>query len=174
MPKIGTPLYSTELETVLGFYNATFLNYDELPKYSTIFDIFEDNNFRILYIGSDNTNVGHWVTILARSDTQIEWFDSLGYPPDGVNKLLNDNVANQNKAYYTELIRKTPEVRTIFNTVKLQSLSANTCGKWVLARILSIKTKLPDFLKLMGAIQDINLDMFIDKMYTVPELYRRN
>lgn len=169
----NSALYTSELENFLKCYNTTFLNYDDLPRYNSIFDIFENNNFRILYISSDYRPIGHYVVVLCRTDDVIEFFCSYGYAPDSHNKLMNRSAENKSKTFYHDLLAKTPEVKTIYNSTKLQGPRTNTCGKFCILRILSMKTKLKDFLKLLDCIDGVTIDRFVDKLISVPQLEER-
>lgn len=166
---IGSALYSLEIETVLSFYNTSYFNYDELPNYNSIHDVFEPhNNFRIINVSSDKKKKeGHWIAIFRRNDNLIEYFDSKGLPPDIACMFTNKLKVNKNKRYYTELLAKTPEIRTLYNTVKLQKDRTNTCGKWVLSRILSMGTPLDTYVKMMNNITG-DKDVFINRLYTIP------
>ena len=165
------PLSNLEIENFLKCYDTTYINYNELASTASMHDIFDATNFRIMHLPSDHSDIGHWVAIFRRTDDLFEYFDPMGIAPDESNKRLNSKPENRSKKYFRELISRTPNARFIYNAQPLQSPDSLICGKYVIARVLSMKTQLKEYIDLLLTIST-DLDVFINKTITIPLINR--
>lgn len=131
-------LSNTELKKYLCRDRAHIISYDQLPRYSSIFDIFGDMDYFIL-LYQTSPDYGHWVCVINHKDS-IEFFDSLGHHPD--NEL--SKIKNAPYPYLTYLLASSKKP-VIYNNVPLQSRRTNVCGRWVAARINMRDIPLRDF-----------------------------
>jgi hypothetical protein len=133
------------------------IKYSDLKNYNSINDLIpEEKGFRIILTES-SPNCGHWCAVLKYKDI-LEWFDSYGVKVDGEFKYIPKIVRKmlgQDGDVLTYLLTKTkrPNQNVYYNKRRLQSNAENinTCGRWVIARILSM---------LLG----FELDDFINKV----------
>lgn len=160
------PLSNVMIENFLKCYNTKYFHYDDFINYTNINDVFDNTNFRIIYLPSDHNNVGHWVVMFRRDNNLIEYFDPMGIKPDECNKWLNTQEENKNKTHFNDIISSTPNMKYIYNNSQLQASNSILCGKYVISRIIAMKTKLQDYLNILGNIED--REAFIDQMYTIP------
>ena len=120
------------------------IKYSDLKNYNTINELIpEDKGYRIILTES-SPNTGHWTTLLKYKDI-IEWFDSYGVTVDGEFKYIPKIVRKmlgQDGNVLSHLLKKTkrPDQKVYYNKRRLQSgaENINTCGRWVIARILSM------------------------------------
>ena len=170
---VQIPLSNLDIENFLQCYNASYINYNELASHASMHDIFDASNFRIMHLPSDISDIGHWVVILRRTDSLFEYFDPMGMAPDASNVRLNRKPENKSKKYFRELIARTPGATFIFNAQPLQDPTSLVCGKFVIARVLSMKTQLKEYIDLLLSIST-NLDEFMNKTITIPLVNRSN
>ena len=153
--------YETELARMMS--DADFerwglrdkiIKYSDLKNYESINDLLtEPVDCRIILIESSK-NCGHWTAILKYKDI-LEWFNSYGtgtgydfnFIPSTVYRMLG-----QGRNDLLELMRKKdPSQKLYYNKKRLQSNAEgiNTCGRWVVARILSNRCgfELDEFIK---------------------------
>jgi len=119
-------------------------SYKELASVSSIYELFHQDYFVLLYQISDK--MGHWVVCLNRPD-HIEFFDSLGKCPDITPNYADQTVSKKNlqtSKLLTRLLYESGKP-VIYNNIPLQSKGSNTCGRWVLARINMRDIPLEDF-----------------------------
>jgi hypothetical protein len=136
--------------------DVPIIKYSELSNYNNMEELLpNDKDFKIVLTESD-FNSGHWCCIM-RYNNNIEWFDSYGVHPEGQLSFIPLQVKQmlgQNKHHLTRLLKTLkPNQKIIFNNKALQVLKdgVNTCGRWVVARILTMRIgyTLPDFLNLL-------------------------
>jgi len=131
------------------------VKYSELKNYRTINDLMpEATDYRIILTES-KPNCGHWCAVLKYKDI-LEWFDSYGVKPDGEFKYIPKimrKMLGQEGNILSKLLTKTKNSnqKVYYNKKRLQSGAdgVNTCGRWCLARILSMKVgyELDDFIE---------------------------
>ena len=130
------------------------IKYSELKNYNNINELLtEPVDFRIILIES-SYNCGHWTAILKYKNI-IEWFNSYGTGTGyDFNFIANEvsRMLGQGRDDLLELLRKKhPSQQLFYNKKRLQKNAEgiNTCGRWVIARILSCKCgyELDDFIK---------------------------
>lgn len=164
----GIALSGEQLERFLSSFNTTILRYDELPSFNSIHDIFQDSDFRVLFIPSDRSEIGHWQVLINRNDKTFEFYDSFGFPPDGINKILNDDPQNQSRTYIKDLM--VPGTRLISVNEQFQNKKSNNCGRFVIHRILAMKMPAKKYTELMIKLRDTfgDLDKFIVDTIALP------
>lgn len=142
------------LNTV-GITVGDIITYDDIDKYPSIFDLLpEDGDCKIILIET-RQNYGHWCVILRYNKT-IEWFNSYGAKPQTELSYIS-NIKNillgQGKDDFDDLIKDIPaDWEVIYNKKRFQGTSnnINTCGRWCILRIMTLKGlrfDLPQFIK---------------------------
>ena len=153
--------YETELARMMSDSDferyglkQNIIKYSELKNYNNINDLLsEPFDFRIILIESDY-NTGHWCCIVKYKNI-IEYFNSYGtgtgYDFNFISRTVS-RMLGQGRDDLLELLRtKEPHQELYYNKKRLQKNAEgiNTCGRWVIARILSSKCgyELDDFIK---------------------------
>lgn len=118
--------------------NSNIVSYSDIKKYKNIDDLLgNDNKCIILY--ETKKNSGHW-TCLYKVEKTIFFFDSYGNNIDlqlkFIPKQINESLGQDHKKLI-ELLYNSP-YKVEFNEYKLQKLKKdiNTCGRWVLIRLM--------------------------------------
>lgn len=126
------------------------LRYPDMIGMETPDDLFKGHKAVALLFLTEGQNEGHWIAVLDHPDC-YEVFDSFGTAIDGNRRWLS-------KAHLIEFNQTAPLLSTllgkgskpvIHNTVKLQNDHVDTCGRWIIARILNASTPLHQFVKEM-------------------------
>ena len=144
--------------------DVPILKYSELENFKNIEELLPNNRDYKIILTESKFNEGHWCCLM-RYDNVIEWFDSYGkkgghpegqlsFIPGIIKKMLG-----QNKHHLTRLLKTVPkDYKVVFNNTPLQVLreGVNTCGKWCIARIQSMKLgyTLEDFIDLLNRTCD--------------------
>lgn len=105
----------------------------------------------ILLFQFPNEKNGHWMGLIRKGDT-FEVFDSYGNTLSTLPKALH--IPDDGTGREIENLIKNSGYKIIFNPTKLQK-DDNTCGRWVLLRLLFSKYKIVDFLKILRDIEDV-------------------
>lgn len=135
--------------------------YPDIAKFTNPDEMFKGKKAAVLLFLTENADTGHWITVLNHPD-HIEVFDSYGTPIDGDRTWLTKAELrrfNEEIPYLTRLL-KNAKKPVVHNTTKLQADSADTCGRWAVARILNSEMPLHSFIKNMvggGASPDVNV-----------------
>jgi len=127
---------------------SKIIKYSDLDNYKSIDKLLKINDYKIILIESQQ-NAGHWVVILKyKKDNKIiiEYFNSYGMKPEAdlsyvgsaMNKILENDKGNL-KELLNDAISKGYEV--IYNKKRFQSSNkkVNTCGRWIILRIIMMK-----------------------------------
>lgn len=121
-----------------------WLTWDELSKFDTAEDLMSLGAVVVLLqIETRHAPpVGHFILLLDHGD-HIEHFDSYG--------LTMEQELNITQEHHLTRIFDRYRKRFINNTIKLQTLrqDMNTCGRWVVARLMLKELRLDDFLKMI-------------------------
>jgi len=141
--RIKHSITSTDLRNYFGNdIENKIVKYNELKNYRTILDLLPQNkSFKIILIENEY-NKGHWVLVLRYGNT-IEWFNSYGDKPEAtkrVNGSLKNRLLGQTSDELKRLFKSAPsKFKVIYNKRKFQKLKPdiNTCGRWVILRILT-------------------------------------
>ena len=141
----------SDIERWLG--QDCIIKYSDLANYNNINDLLpNDKDFKIILIES-SVNQGHWVAIMKYGDI-IEYFNSYGTKPEYDFKFISNMIKHllgQGGNLLTKLLKTKDKGQKIYyNKKKLQRIndSINTCGRWVVARVLAMKVgwELDDFI----------------------------
>jgi hypothetical protein len=124
--------------------------YPDLKSMNHPDDLFKNHNAVALLFLTEGQNEGHWLAVLDHGD-HYEVFDSFGTAIDGDRKWLD-------KKELLEFDESTPLLSTLLakggkpvahNTTKLQNDKADTCGRWIVWRILNANIPLSQFVAKM-------------------------
>jgi hypothetical protein len=137
------------------------LKYSDLKNYKTLQQLLPRNkSWKVILIES-TYNQGHWTLLMRYNDT-LEWFNSYGTFPslelDYISDIQNDRL-NQDIKYLNILLTKGLKMfKIIYNKKKLQKLEegVNTCGKWVILRLMMLETYNMDLSKFLKFIEDLS------------------
>jgi len=140
------PLSDADIEAILG--ETVIMTYPELQGVDDIEEIFDKDGRSVLLFLTENDQTGHWTGLIRSADT-IEYFDPYGSAPDADRKWLSKEKLrelDEEKPHLTRLLRQS-KMKVYFNTYDFQQdkESINTCGRWVVARLLHRKKTLRQF-----------------------------
>ena len=124
--------------------------YPELKAMSSPDSLFKGQKAAVLLFLTEGRNSGHWICVLDH-DSHYEVFDSFGVAIDGNRKWLDEKRLmefGQTLPLLSILLQKGNKPVN-HNTSKLQANDANTCGRWVVWRILNAATPLDTFVSEM-------------------------
>lgn len=136
------------------------LKYAELASVSSLDELIPGDKGAVIILTESRRNEGHWCCLL-KYDDKYEWTDSYGGAsgkPDGelsfIGKAMKIMLGEDNH-YLSKLLKESGK-KVIYNKEKFQSLSdgVNTCGKWVIARLLMFNCgyNLKDFQEKINSI----------------------
>ena len=110
--------------------------------------VFKNHTAVIVLLPSDHSSVGHFVALLGKEKGYIEYFSSLGESAEREQKRLDTDKT------LLHILGK----RYLYNTKKLQQgkFSIQSCGMWVLARVILQDLKLREFQGLFSKRVAIN------------------
>ena len=123
--------------------NHHVIKYSELADVKSIYDLLpKDMTYKIILI-EEEPNKGHWVCILRYGKT-IEAFDSYGGTIDSELKYIPQmmkRMLGEDKSHLGRLLKDVKDRQVIYSKKRLQKLEdgINTCGRWVILRILMMK-----------------------------------
>lgn len=133
-----------QLQNLVGPKNTNhcrWLVYDDLQKFKSIEELMEPGAVVILLQIETKSAplVGHFILLLDHK-THYEHFDSYGLLMDEELKLTNEH-------HLTNIFGKSRK-KIVDNTTRLQMMreDVNTCGRWVVARLLLRDLELDEFL----------------------------
>jgi len=143
--RIGKSLTDEDLTRYLGgSIGENIIKYSSLKDYKSITDLLpSDKSYKIILI-EDDINKGHWVLALRMNGT-VEFFNSYGEPVDKQKSMIGEcknALLGQTKNYLSKLFRSRPkDIKYVWNDKALQRQKEgiNTCGRWVILRILMMK-----------------------------------
>jgi len=124
------------------------VKYADLSNYKTINELLPKlNDYRIILIESEH-NSGHWVCLLKykiNDKPVIEYFNSygmkMGTDLNFISSLMN-RLLGQGKNDLDKLLDTAKDdIEIIYNKKRFQSNNnkVNTCGRWVLLRVIMMK-----------------------------------
>jgi len=139
-------LSNSDIERILG--KTKILTYPELGDLRNWEDAFDEQGRCVLLFLTENEQTGHWVGLI-RNDKTIEYFDPYGEAPEGDKKWLSKEKLRQldeDKPYLTNLLRASG-LKVYYNQHQFQQDrgDVNTCGRWVVSRLLLRKKSLKQF-----------------------------
>lgn len=142
------------------------VSYRDLARVQSIYDLLKDGYFVILY--QMTKKMGHWVACIDHGD-YIEFFDSLGKCPDRTPEYAAREIGIQNyqtAKLLTKLLYDSGK-DVIYNNIPLQGKDSNTCGRWVIGRIIMRDVPLEKF-QLIFDNPHFTPDQIISMMIRVP------
>jgi len=157
--RIGTSLTDGDIARYYGDgAESKILKYSELANYRHIDELLpKERDFRVILVEHEN-NQGHWCCIMKYNKT-IEWFNPYGVRPDGQKNLLGkirNQMLGQAEDYMTNLMKSSKGYKLIYNKARLQKLrqGINTCGRWIILRIIYMKDMMMDLKMFNKMIKD--------------------
>ena len=134
--------------------NVPILKYSELGNYSNIQELLPEDKSFVIVLTESEYNSGHWCALMRYGKT-IEWFDAYGVHPEGQLSFIPDTIKKmlgEDKYHLSKLLKTMPsDMKFVYNNKKFQVLKdgVNTCGRWVVARILMMRFgyTLPEFIE---------------------------
>jgi len=142
-------LSNDDLRKILG--PVRILTYPELEN-ETLDTLFKDQPYVIILFLTEDENTGHWQCMLKRENgNQLEVFDSFGVKVDGNREWLSKDrqqVLDQTMPNIHNIVKGFPG-ELVYNNVKLQEESRNTCGRHIASRILHDHLSIQDYIKLI-------------------------
>ena len=111
-------------------------------------ELFKNHTAVIVLLPSDHSDVGHFVALLGKEKGYIEYFSSLGESAEKEQKRLSTDKT------LLHILGK----RYQYNQRKLQQgkFSIQSCGMWVLTRVILQDLKLREFQQLFSRKVTIN------------------
>ncbi len=163
------PINSLDLENFADVHDLTVVEYDKLPSFNSIEELFNDKVHVVLFYSSDYTDVGHFVLFSHLENNPdppfFEYFDPTGLRPDVACKKLNKGKELKNRKYVMEFCKRVGMETVVSNGRKLQG-NTMVCGKWCILRALSISTPLSDFLEIFKKTK-LKPDVICDRLIRV-------
>lgn len=142
-------LSNDDLHKILG--PVRIITYPDLEK-ETLDTLFKEQPYVIILFLTEDENTGHWQCMLKREGgNQLEVFDSFGVKVDGNRKWLSKDrqqALDQTMPNIHNLVKGFPG-ELVYNNVKLQEDSRNTCGRHIASRILHDHLSIQDYISLI-------------------------
>ncbi len=169
------PINSLDLENFADVHDLVVVEYDKLPLFNSIEELFNDKVHVVLFYSSDYADVGHFV-LLSHIGTKpatekeektyvLEYFDPTGLLPDEACEKLNQSKKLKNRKYLMEFCGRVGNVDLDWNNMKLQG-DTMVCGKWCILRALSISTPFKDFVEIFES-SELVPDVICDRLIRV-------
>lgn len=143
----------SDIERYLG--DDCIIKYSDLANYSNINELLpKDTDFKVI-LTEQQYNSGHWCCLLKYKNI-IEWFDSYGMRPDGQFSYISTitkHLLGQGGNMLSKLLKdsKRKDQKVFYNKRRFQVSQdhVNTCGRWVVARILAMRCgyEIDDFIE---------------------------
>lgn len=155
--RIQTSLTDGDLKRYLGDVDSKIIKYSELADFASVNELLpRDRDFKVLLI-EDSPNKGHWAVLLRYGKT-IEYFDSYGKKPDYHKAMfgkLRNLALGQHEDYLTDLIKRSKGFKVVYNTTHFQKVKQgiNTCGRWILLRIITMRDMQMDLLEFQKMVK---------------------
>ena len=125
-------------------------------KANMIDDMFKTQSYAVVYYNNPHSQIGHWVVCIKLNDNTVEIFNPAG---------TRSGYSLYDKKLKVMFMRVGYHV--MFNKKNLQDgPESQTCGRWVIARILGRHTPLPLWLKLFIK-KGVKPDDMIMKMFAI-------
>lgn len=142
---------------------ANLISYTDAHKYKTL-DSMLGNNAACVILYETKKLYGHWCCIFKLDDNSVEFFDPYGLMPDRELKFISPKYkieSKQDYPYLTKLMIDSPYVLS-YNQNQFQELKkgVNSCGRWVVCRLLFRHLKLDEFIKLFGIKRKYKPDFY--------------
>ena len=133
--KINYSITNTDIAKYL--IKPNIVKYADISTMDDIDELFNGGCYVIILVESDE-NSGHWVLCLRYSDWTIEQFDSYSGKIDSEIKYISSDKKSQLGEENNELGNLLKNEKVVVSKYRFQKLSpdVDTCGKWVLLRLL--------------------------------------
>lgn len=134
--------------------------YPDIYKYKTIEDLLKPYKC-VIMLYKTSFNYGHWCCIYEYNNV-IHFFDSYGYMPDSQFKFIPKRFLKSNYKgwkHINKLLKKSKNYEIRYNHHKLQGTKngAETCGRWVVGRLLCYKMDEDEFYNIFKGEKDKDL-----------------
>lgn len=154
-------LSNDEILKLLGG-KANLLGYSDVHKYQTLDELLGPHQCCVVLYEAKK-NYGHWCCIFRRGNV-CEFFDPYGNYPDTILETIDKKFrqqSNQNYPYLCKLMIDSPYTLT-YNEHNFQEYkrNINTCGRWVVCRLLFKHLPLKEFYKLFKKNRDYKPDLY--------------
>jgi hypothetical protein len=142
-------LSNDDLRKILG--PVRIITYPELEN-ETLDTLFKEQPYVIILFLTEDENTGHWQCMLKREGgKELEVFDSFGIKVDGNRQWLSKDrqqALDQTMPNIHNIVKGFPG-ELVYNNVKLQEDSRNTCGRHIASRILHDHLSIQDYISLI-------------------------
>lgn len=113
--------------------------YPKFAEMSSIEEAFDKLGRCVFLFLTESESVGHWLCMFKRNGF-IEYFDSYGEKPEAQRSWVTAEKLDElgeGHPYLMDLLKKSRQ-HVYYNTVKYQKdiADVNTCGRWVVARLI--------------------------------------
>lgn len=162
-------LSDTDIKKALKPNKVNIIQYENLPKYSHIDDLFKGSsvNYCVLFIPENiSEDSGHWTCIIKHKNGEYEYFDSYkDYPPDKEMKWLSKQLKKElhfNRPFLHDLLLASKVNHVIVNHYPFQSQKEgeNTCGRHTITRLLHSNLTLDEYWNIIKRSK-LNPDDFV-------------
>lgn len=149
LEKVKNPMTDDEIEYHLGKKAKNrIISYEDLEKYQYIEQLLPNSFDYIIILVEWKENNGHWICMLRYIDSQtkkatIEIFDPYGNPiVRTLDKIKSDIMRiRQPKQLIVDLVQdalnKNYQIKQNRHQFQSKNSHINTCGRWVILRIVS-------------------------------------
>ncbi len=140
---------------------CNLITYKEIYDFPTLDDLLGKYGCCII-LYEFKKNYGHWVTIFRVNDHKVEFFDSYGFIPDNEFAFIPKTFQNEYypyNRYLTKLLYESND-KVEYNHDHLQSKGngINTCGRYVVNRLLNRNIPLKKYVKILQSDKDNSPD----------------
>lgn len=152
-----------ELQDMVGREIASktsWLLWDQLAQFPSERELFRQNKAAVVLLqieGKNRNPVGHFILLLDKGN-HLEHFDSYGLTMEEELSITHEQHLSRIFKEYRKPI--------VNNTKKLQTLKedVNTCGRWVVARLMLQQLSLEEFLSFIKTNFHIHTDDLVVAM----------
>ena len=132
---INYSITNTDIENYL--MNPNIVKYADLSTMDGIDELFNGGCYVIILVESEE-NSGHWCLCLRYDDDIIEQFDSYSWKIDNEMRYISSDQKLKLNEENNELANILKGYKVVVSKYRFQKLNSDvdTCGKWVLLRIL--------------------------------------
>ena len=133
--KMNYSITNTDIENYL--MSPNIVKYGDISNMDGIDELFNGNCYVIILVESEE-NSGHWCCCLRYDDDIIEQFDSYGGKIDNEMRYISSDQKLKLGEENNELANILKGYKVVVSKYRFQKLSSDvdTCGKWVLLRLL--------------------------------------
>lgn len=160
MSLVPVPLSGGDVSDLLNG-KTKIITYPELNKYESIGELLEPyGNVVILYLNTPNS--GHWTTLFKYpNEPGIEFFDPYAMIPDHEFKFIDnrEELGEEYAMLSRLLLEYSGPIEYNDNKFQRFAKNINTCGRWVVLRLLLRSMSLEEFKKFFMTIpKELGID----------------